>query len=426
VYNPAARNLVRIYENNYFLNSFDPQNLAQASKYFSDLTPTIDQNKGALIFEDQTFGPSASEVRLVQTLPDGTPIQTADGVAVSLRSAPAYRKTIARIDSNNPVLVANTDYWMNKIINQQGTSNLSSVSSFQNYFRGLYLKVENNGNQGNLTHLNLNGAAVILYYTSMIQDVGDVNGNGSTTDFVQISSSYRLEFNGNRANLVRQDLDPTIQANIQASGNQTVGDPSLYLKGGPGAMAFVDLFGPDSNLDGEADALTALKARNVVINDATLTFFVDQAQVATGGQTEPERVIIYDVENNVVLADFAVSSNSTASINSNILHLGRLIRTEPGNLNSRGVSYTLRLTRHIAQILAGTRENVRLGIAVTQNVDLVGGLSSVKDNNSGNAITINQVLLGSAISHEGTVLHGSNSPDTTKRPIFKIFYTEPN
>ncbi len=163
VYNSAARNLVRVYENNYFLNSFDPQNLTQSSTYFSDLTSTIDTNKGALIYEDRTFGPRAAEVRLIETLPDGTPVISDDGVDVSLRSAPAYRKTIARIDSSDPALVANTSYWMNKIINQQGTSNLSSVSSFQNYFRGLYLKVDNDpGNQGNLTHLNLTGAAVIL------------------------------------------------------------------------------------------------------------------------------------------------------------------------------------------------------------------------------------------------------------------------
>jgi len=419
IYNGDATTIIKLYENNYFLNNFNPQDLTQASRFFSDLEPTIDANKGALIFNGLQFKPNKAEVKLIDSDVNGNKILgDAIDFTVNSREAPAFRAVIARAGDQNQALAANINYWKSKIIDQQGTSNLSSIREFQNYFRGFYFQVDTAIADANFAHLNLNNAAVIIYYKSLI--------TGGTGD--RVSTAYRIALTGNSATLINKEFNPAILASIQAAGNATTGDPSIYLKGGPGAMAFVDLFGADLNMDGEADALTALKARDVVINDATLTFFVDQSQVTIGGQSEPERIIIYDTENNISLADFILPGGASGggSINSNTTHLGRLVREDPGNINSKGVSYTLRLTAHISQILQGVRENVRLGIAVTQNVDLLGAPSFIKDNNNSNAVPINQILQGSAISHEGTILHGSNSPDMSKRPVFKIFYTEPN
>lgn len=419
VYNTIASIGLKIFENRFFLNSFNPQNLSEPATYFSDFGPVIDSNKGDLIFEDLIFVPDPREIRLSRVNDEGER-------NVTLREPPAYRETIASATSAQSSLVQNINFWKSKIFDQQGNANLASVSAFQNYFRGLYFQVDNTSANGNLSYFNLNDAAVIMYYRSLIPDSFDSNNDGSTTDLIELSSTYRMNFRGNRATLINRQLNPAIQTALQAGGNTVTGDASLYLQGGPGSMAFVDLFGPDLDMDGEADALTALKAREVVINDATLTFFVDQAQV-TPGRTEPERIIIYDADNLRILSDFVTnSSNPVAAINSNTSHLGRLERVTPGNLNTAGVQYRLRLTNHISNIVNAGRENSRLGILVTQNVDALVPLSNVFDNNTANAVDVQRVFLSSAISHEGTILHGSNSPDVTKRPVFKIFYTEPN
>jgi hypothetical protein len=429
VYNGTEKTKLRIYENNYFLNTFDPTDLTQAPRYFSDLGPTIDANKGQLLHENLEFKPLKREVRLIASdalgnkisnpnpNPDGT-----DLFIVTSREPPAYRAVLARANDSR------ITYWQNKIFNQEGSANLRTSGAFQNYFRGLYFKTLNTasdvaGEKGNLTHFNLNGASIIMYYTTMIQDI-----TGNTTGLVPVQSSFKILLANNKVNLIRQEFKPAILASLQSSGNTITGDPSIFLKGGSGSMGFVDLFGPDIDLDsaGEADQLTALKARSLIINDATLTFFVDQTQV-TSGRTEPERIVIYDVDNAVVLADFAVpTANGVAAVSANTTHLGRLVRETPRDVTTSGVSYTLRITRHITQILAGTRENVRLGIAVSQNVNVVGELPRVQNRNAPNPITVDKIFLGTAISHEGTVLHGSNSPDISKRPVFKIFYTEPN
>lgn len=422
VYNSTATTTLKLYENNYFLNTFNPSDLTSTAEYFSDLGPTIDANKGTLIYDGLQFSPSSAEVRLIDSDVNGLKIpEDDDTFTVNSRQPPAFRAVLARAgDTNLPSLASNINYWKTKIIDQQGTSNLSSNGEFQNYFRGLYFQIDRSVSENNLTYFNLSTtsqASVIIYYKSL--------PNATSTDLV--SSTYTIGLNGNGVNLINQEINPNIASSLASGGNQLAGDANIFLKGGPGAMAFIDLFGPDLDLDGEADQLTALRARNVVVNDATLTFFVDQSQVINGGTSEPERIIIYDVVNKLPLADFIISSNSnTTPVNSNTTHLGRLVRETPGDLTSKGVSYTLRLTSHMAQLLSGERENVRLGIAVSQNVELLGVRSSVKNNNSGNAITIDQILLSSAISHEGTVLHGSNSPDLTKRPVFKIFFTEAN
>lgn len=419
VYNTTAATSFKIFENRFFLNSFNPQNLSEPATYFSDLGPVIDGNKGTLIFEDLLFVPSPREVRLSQVNDEGVR-------NVTLREPPAYRKTIASATSTAPNLQENINYWKSKIFDQEGTANLASISSFQNYFRGLYFQANNANANGNLTYFNLNEAAIIIYYKSLIPDTFDSNNDGSTTDLIELKSTYRLSFRGNRATLINRQLTPAIQTAIQAGGNAVQGDASLYLQGGPGSMAFVDLFGPDADMDGEADALTALKSRQAVINDATLTFFVDQSQVSPG-RTEPERIIIYDADNLRILADFATNSSSpVAAVNSNTAHLGRLERVTPGNLNTAGVQYRLRLTNHISNIVNASRENSRLGLLVTQNVDALVPLSNIFDSNNANAVDVQRIFLGSAISHEGTILHGSNSPDVSKRPVFKIFYTEPN
>ena len=93
---------------------------------------------------------------------------------------------------------------------------------------------------------------------------------------------------------IETQYDPEILSAIAAS-DSTAGDENLYLKGGDGSIALIDLFGPDYDNDGIEDQLEALRDCNVIINEANLIFYVDQDKVAPGsGEAEPERVFIYD------------------------------------------------------------------------------------------------------------------------------------
>ncbi len=402
---------LQVYRNNYFLSNFNSVDIEEPAVYFSDLGPTIDAQKGELLYENIGFIPDPLEVELKET---------EEGITtISQRLTPRLRVVLGKTLNASPNQIAQLAFWQNTILDQEGTSNLQSNSDFQNYFRGLYFKVDDVIFGGNLTHLNINEASVDLYITSQIEIIGD-----NTTIFESQQSVFNLDFGGNRVGFIdNSQLNPTLVSDIQAANDDVNGEELLYLKGGPGSIVLLDLFGEDADMNGEADALTEIIANDWLINEASLTFYVDQNSFPIGtGASEPERITVYDFDNNVVLADFLLSTNDIA-LNSNVSHLGRLERVDQEDESSEGVKYKIRLTQHINNIINGDTENVRLAVAVTQNVNLISN-SDVKG-----PILVEEILLGSAISHEGTVLHGnlsSNPADDDKRLRLKIFYTESN
>lgn len=394
---------LQVYRNNYFLNNFDPLNVEDPAVYFSDLESTVDSQKGELLFERINFTPSADEIILFETDENGSRNETE-------RLSPRLRVSL------------DNAFWQAAILDQEGASNLDSNSNFQNYFRGLYFKVANVPTEGNLAHLNINDATIDLYLKINIQDINDIDNDGDTTEFNSVDTIFTLQFSGNRVSFINNSLnDAALRSTIQAANDDVSGEERLYLKGGPGSMALIDLFGPDVDMNGEADQLTELIENNWLINDAIMTFYVDQDSFPAGSDTasEPERIIIYNFDDDSVLADFSLNTNN-AAINSNINHLGRLERVDDGDESAPGLKYQLRLTQHLNNIINGDIDNVRLALAVSQNVNLIAN-GEVKNPN-----LVEKVLTSAAISHEGTVLHGNLSTDLDKRLTFKIFYTESN
>ncbi|BAO54725.1 DUF4270 domain-containing protein [Nonlabens marinus] len=397
---------VKIFENRYFLNSFDPNNVDQAAVYYSDFGSVIAANAGQEIlpFNENngvnpllvSFRPDNREINLTEVDDTNTKVTTE-------RLSPRLRQKL------------DLEYWEQKIFNlPTGASQLSSDSNFQNYLRGLYFKVSNPTNDGMLAYLNLNDAAITLYYNSDILDLNDSNGNGRTDDFFNIDSSFKINLAGTKVVLTESNVPQQTQAAISNSFNPIEGSERLYINGGAGAITLIDLFGPDNDNDGEADALTLLKSKNVLVNEANLEFYVDKAQV-TAGSKEPERILIYDFVTGRYLLDFEPSGTG---ITSNINHLGRLEVESNGDRR-----YKIRLTNHISQVLQDNLPNNRLAVVVSQNVSLLGS-SKVKSQTQ--PLPISSIPISAGIAHEGTVLHGNLSDDAAKRLKLKVFYTEPN
>ena len=150
-----------------------------------------------------------------------------------------------------------------------------------------------------------------------------------------------------------------------------------------------------------------------LINDAFLKFYVDQSQI--NGE-EPSRLYIYDIKNNIPLIDYFLDS-SVGKEN----HL-QVLETE----NDQGVSYRIRVTEYINNILLRDSLNLQLGLVVSNNVNIEGSINSsyrVETNNS-NPDDEDFIPLSSIIEPRGTVLYGSNSnvPEELKLQL-EIFYT---
>lgn len=379
-----------VIESRFYLNNFDPDaDFQKTQKYYSNMAPRIESNLTTnVLYENESFEPSAD--------PSVDYTVGTDGERDTITVPPAMR------------LHLDTNFFQSKIIDKAGSTELLNQNNFRDYFRGIYFNVEQVNNSGNMMLLNMQAerAGITLYYRTMVVDENDEDDDDDREELIEVNRSYKLNF-GSSVNTFEQD---TPQFND---------DENLFLKGGEGSMAVIDLFsGPDADGDGVSDELEHLRENEWLINEANLIFHVNRSYM--NGLNEPERVYLYDLNNYVMLADYILDSqgqmNSMTST-SNEGHLAPLERDDNGD----GVSYKVRMTRHIDNILNKDSTNVRLGLVVSQNVNLVTNSSVLPREDA----EVNVVPSAAVITPEATVLHGPNAENEDKRLKLNIYYTEP-
>ncbi|MGR7812967.1 DUF4270 domain-containing protein [Lacinutrix undariae] len=378
-----------IYESNYFLRDFDPSSdFDESQSYYSNTsaseTETINPSflEGTLLYNSSDVGlfkPSSDPIRL-----------DIDGEFDEF-IAPALR------------LKLDTDFWQEKILDREGEPELSNQNNFNDYFRGLYFKAESTTSGGTLSLLNLasSSANITIYYTkeSITEDVDDVQ------------STFSFSF-GNTANFLSNNFNVTL-----ADGDPVNGDEKLYLKGGEGSMAVINLFNGDE--DGNSTELEDFRTNNWLINEANLVFYVDQDLV---NSEEPNRIYLYDLENKTPLADYYLdASNSTTEAFSRTSHLGPLQHVDD-DPEEQGIKYKIRITDHINNILLNDSTNVKLGLVVSGNTNLESTLLQYKIQSDDELV--NEIPGSSIISPRGTVLYGNNTTNEDKKLQLEIFYTE--
>jgi hypothetical protein len=401
-----------LFESNYFLRDINPNsedNINNPQLYYSNMSTGIDNISSALLegveipvlnggIDLDSFVPSNEQIPL-----------TNDEDVLTARLAPALRLNLS------------VGYWFNKIIELQGEPELSNLNNFRDYFRGIYFKAESLGASGNMTLLNLGASAsnITLYYTKD-NDLGEET---------RLNGTYTLNFVGNRVNFLSNDF--TIQ-----SGNETTGDESLYLKGGQGSVAEMKLFNGD-NIDDDIlsnNSFETFKNQFVetdddgnfvsskrLVNEANLVVYVNQDLVDGG---EPERLYLYDMDNQRPLPDYSLDvANSTFPQFSRANHLGRLQR-EGDESDGDGIKYKFRITEHINNLLLRDSTNVKLGLAVSGNINLENN-SLQYDVLTGTDVD-ETIPVSSIVTPRGTVLIGNNTGLEEKKLYLEIFFTEPN
>ncbi len=377
VYGNTAINL-KMYRSDYFLNDFDIN--GNSREYFSDESEiTLPGLDSQLLYENSSFIPSANEV--LGAVVDGE----------TERLSPRLKDTLTN----------NQDFeWL---FDPANTNNISSSSNFKNFYRGLYFKAEAIGLDGVLLGLDLSNANIEVFY----------NYDNPEDPSVPLEDSVKILFSGKKVNMyVNNDFSAP-----------TTPQEKIYLNGGQGAMATVKLFdGVDDDGNGVSDKLDRLRDDNVLINGAELEFYVDQS-VLMGGDSEPDRIFLYDVENNRVLLDYQFDTSNGFS-NPNLAvsnHLGKLQRNDSGY----GVKYKIDITEHITNLVRNDSTNVKLGVSVTNDV-LNLAFSNLKSPiNIGNT-DLESIFSASILSHRGTVLYNENELEESKKLKLKIYYTEEN
>lgn len=313
-------------------------------------------------------------------------------------------------------LYLNKKFFMDKIL-KAPAAKLANATVFQDWFRGLYFNVEKaDGSVSNMALLDFakSGKITIKYKAK----------TAITTDPEATTEDKSIEINltGATASLL-QDAKSTAYANAisESNINRTEGDENLYIKGGQGSVAVIEL-------NGFASKLAEIRTKNWLVNEANLVFYIDSDKMAVkdgnGFQAdEPKRVYLYDLTNNVPLVDY--SDGTTGSLandpKATKFVFGGLINIDA--TTKRGNYYKIRITNHIRNLIKdATAENVKLGLVVTEDIGVITS-NKLKLKNS----VISEAPRGSVMGPLGTILYGGKSSVAdNKRLKLEIYYTKPN
>ena len=190
--------------------------------------------------------------------------------------------------------------------------------------------------------------------------------------------------------------------------NDTDAPDKVYLKGGEGIMGEIKLF----DTDGSDDVLQSIKDQEWLINEASLSFYVDE--VAMTDKTIPSRVYLYDLDNDRILFDYAIdpTQSVTDPLQARSVFGGILEDTDDG------MRYKIRMTNHLNNIVRKDSTNVRLGLAVTSNIANINISQALSDND----ISTPEAAV---VDPQGVVLFGNGaSVPESKKIKLQVYYTK--
>jgi hypothetical protein len=415
----TAKIKLRIYENKYLLDDkntegggaplLDP-NYPQF--YYTNQNSLFNNYKGQLLFTKNDFVFSPDEFKVLTAATTTTAEST------------AYIKPGMQLELNKT-------FFQTLLFSTSSNTNLTTNAIFEKYFKGLYFDVEKVDVNGVLTMLNFKKGTIVVKYKEKT----------STTDTALVDKSFTLNLTGNTVNLLNNDFT--------TSGTEYNSNPiadRLYLRGGEGSVATINLFNPTIDVvtynkitktivagsNGIPDELDYIKSKGWLINEASLTFYIDQTAMA--GVTEPSRIFLYDINNKRPLIDYYYDGSSGNSANYTKQFYGGIIEK---NTSGRGLRYKFRITNHIRNIVNNDSTNVKIGVSLAQSITNIiykkkGNNSSVPIYSVWKNLTTTQKNAyyfpeSSIISPLGTILYGSgaNVPEESRLKL-KIYYTKPN
>lgn len=425
---------LRIYENKYILRDLNPNPdpndiLSYNQKYFNNDKGLVESDLGTQLnisantAENTQFKFSNSEIIIYKTDGNGNFLNSSGAIVTNVADRVVKER-------KRPGMWINLDknFFETQILNA-GSGKLFNNTVFKEYFRGLYFQVEENGSESVMSTLDFSQGTITVQYHS---DITTTSNNVSTT--TNAKRQLILNLKGNSVNFFDYSDDTDYQTAIDNNSNSTTGAERLYLKGGEGSVAFIDLFGPDADQNGVPDQLEELRNNNWIINEASIVFHIDNTEngmePTIGGRpkNEPNRIYLYDATNNRPIVDYTFDSSTFINPKFDKFIFGGIIEVTGEGQNKKGISYKVRITEYINRIInnddPNINKNVRLGLSVTESIAFPQN-AVLKTPIAIGSEQVKFVPIASAMNPFGTVLYGNNTTDDAKKLKLQIFYSKP-
>lgn len=315
---------ITINELGTFLNTLDPDNPSKGMKYYSDKVYEIKDQ----LFSDDFLSDRNDTVIYVNR----------DKVIIGIDENDdlIYDIDTVKAEDSKPSMKFSLDknFFKNRFVDHEGSSDFENNAVFYHYFRGLY--VDANGSDGALLNLSTLKAKMTIYYTNdIIKDEGadeDLNFNGvkgETGVVIKTKQSMHFALGGVRTGNYTRDYNRPEIINALDNPNVDAGEKKLFVQGAAGSEAIIDLFP-------RVDDLDELRQKGWLINEANVTIYLD------GDQDEvPSSLFLYNEENASMLPDYYAFNFGPE------VYGGLLEYDEEGNPEK----YKFRITKYVKDIL---------------------------------------------------------------------------
>ena len=257
--------------------------------------------------------------------------------------------------------------------------------------------------------LGMSDATITIYYTNTIlrtEEGTDLNNNGTTDDVdvpVRTKQNKAFPLSGLLTSQYTRDYSGSIVNNYTTGADIINGQDKLFVQGAAGTISVLELF---KGID--ADSINAIRAENWLINEANLTFYIDE----TSSTNVPERLLLYRINGNKKSQILDVFSE--ARLNG----IGGTVERDEDN---KPLSYKFRITDYISEVLKSDNPLA---------IDTLG-LKVYHPTDAPSVLIANDTLIDDfSWIAKGVVLKGNNilttDPDFAKRIKLEIFYTVNN
>ena len=397
--NSEAKFKLKVSELDYFLRPFDPENNFETYQKYYSSNSIPDNFSGTVLFDEEIEINSKELVFYKEDDPETE--EDDESEIVKERLTPRIRVSLDK------------DFFQSKILDNEGSDDLANAENFKLFFKGIIIDAYDFSDPL-LMILNFSEAEIRIVYDYQKYDKNDTDDDTSDDVIESTEDEYKLNLNGIKLNSFKYDLYP---AEIITAISDTINNAGLvYLKGGEGIMAEIELFKDDNG----NDLLEEIRKKEWLVNEASLSIYINKDMLSSsGGIIEPSRLYLYDIDNKAPLIDYFVDNSAGPKEYQNkIVHGGSIELDEDKN----GLMYKIRISEHIKNVIRKDSTNTKLGLVVSSDIsNTINVEVETKD-------LMTFIPNSTAINPLGTVLIGP-SPSAEyyeKRMKLDLYYTKLN
>ena len=386
---------IKIQEMDYYLREYDPtDNFESRQRYYND-NNILENFAGQTLFDGEVQIDKNELLIYREDDPETDDIDESE--EVKERLSPRIR------------IPLNSEFFQSKLIDKEGSIDLANYDNFNLYFKGIYINAYDFIDPLMMI-LDFDSAEIVINYEYDKYNKNSTEDDVTDDTIDRESKDFKITFMGNKINLIKKEpFSSEIFSNINSTNNLA----KIYLKGGEGLMAEIDLF-KDSQGN---DLLDDIKSRPWLINEANLTFYVDRETIdLNGGLIEPFRVYLYDLDSSLPLVDYYIDDTQGPRRSETKINHGGMLEIDS---DSRGIKYKIRISEHIKNIVRKDSTNKKLGLVLSSSITNIFS-TELK------ASTIESAPQTTVINPLGTILYGPEpeQPNYDKRLKLELFYSE--